>query len=154
MGFGFWNFAYWRFLLNTWYFLLWNFILYTWYLGIWTCKAGGKSQSVEWSNGQKKEHSDLTNCKNVKRSNGQMVEWSKKRTLWSYNWDLDFGTLHIGDFSLILGTFYFETFSFILGTLYFKTLYFILGTLDFKTTYEHTHFHDQQLLFNDICRLF
>ena len=93
----------------------------------------------------------------VKMSNGQIVEQSKNKTytnLTNWDWDLDFGTLHIGDFSLILGTFYFETFSFILGTLYFKTLYFILGTLDFKTTYEHTHFHDQQLLFNDICRLF
>jgi len=35
---------------------------------------------VEWSNSRKKnkEYSDLTNCKNVKRSNGRMVE--KKNT--------------------------------------------------------------------------
>jgi len=33
---------------------------------------------------------------------------------------LDFGTLHIGDFSLILGTFYFETLYFILDTLVFE----------------------------------
>ena len=36
------------------------------------------SQTVEWSNGRKnREYSDLTICKNVKRSNGRMVEWSK-----------------------------------------------------------------------------
>jgi len=65
-------------------------------------------------------------------------------------WILDFGTLHIGDFSFILGTFHFETLYFGFCFLGFEIL--DLGPLNFKTT--HAHFHDQRSIFNDICRLF
>jgi len=68
----------------------------------------------------------------VKMSNGQMVEWSKKEHSDLTNWNLIFETLY-----------------FILYTLYLG-----LWTSDFKTTHEHAHFHDQQFIFNDICRLF
>ena len=57
---------------------------------------------VEWSNSRKKnkEYSDLTNCKNVKRSNGRMVEKKNTQILPFGIWFLKLYTLYFGLWTL------------------------------------------------------